>query len=229
MSKPGRNGEHFRQKYQHPAIGIALMDWQGVFQECNPACCALLGYSEEELRRVNLASLIQAEEREARLVEMHRLQDGEIPSFETENCILLPTATRMQSESTDGTDRRDMFSVAGLPARYNNYMLDGVGNNDNAINMAAIKPSMDSVAEYRILTGTYSAEYGRGGGAQINVVTKSGSNEFHGTAYEFYRNSAMDAKNFFDKPARRFCQMFFAQVERSYMRRLRGRPTRYVS
>jgi len=113
---------------------------------------------------------------------------------------LLPTATRMASESTCSTDRRDMFSVAGLPARYNNYMLDGVGNNDNAINMAAIKPSMDSVAEYRILTGTYSAEYGRGGGAQINVVTKSGTNQFHGTAYEFYRNSAMDAKNFFDNP-----------------------------
>lgn len=114
--------------------------------------------------------------------------------------VLIPTATRMRSEASDGSEQRDMFSVVGLPARYNNYMLDGIENNDNAISIAAIKPSMDSVMEYKILTGTYSAEYGRGGGAQVNVITKSGGNQFHGSIYEFYRNSGMDARNYFAKP-----------------------------
>ncbi len=114
--------------------------------------------------------------------------------------LLIPTATTNRPERADGRDQRDMFSVAGLPARYNNYMIDGIENNDNAINMAAVKPSMDSVNEYKILSGTYSAEYGRGGGAQVNVVSKTGANEFHGTVFEFYRNAGMDAKNYFDQP-----------------------------
>ncbi|MBI4473150.1 MAG: TonB-dependent receptor, partial [Acidobacteria bacterium] len=62
------------------------------------------------------------------------------------------------------------------------------------------KPSMDTIQEYKIQSGTYSAEFGRGGGAQINVITKSGTNELHGSVYHFLRNSALDAKNFFDRP-----------------------------
>ena len=113
--------------------------------------------------------------------------------------LLIPTATQNRAGAADGRDQRDMFSVAGLPARYNNYMIDGIENNDNAINMAAVKPSMDSVMEYKILSGTYSAEYGRGGGAQVNVISKTGANAFHGSAFEFYRDSAMDSKNYFAK------------------------------
>ena len=114
--------------------------------------------------------------------------------------LLIPTATQNRAGAADGRDQRDMFSVAGLPARYNNYMIDGIENNDNAINMAAVKPSMDSVQEYKILAGTYSAEYGRGGGAQVNVVSKTGGNAFHGSIFEFYRDSSMDAKNYFAAP-----------------------------
>ena len=84
---------------------------------------------------------------------------------------------------------RDAFSVAGLPNTANYYMIDGIDNNDISINIAAAKPSIDSIREYKMQSGTYPPEFGHGGGAQINVITKSGSNAIHGTLYEFLRNS----------------------------------------
>jgi len=80
-----RTEEFYRKMYQQVATGIAITDWQGVFQECNPAYCALLGYSEKELTTIDFASLIHPEDREANLVLVRRLQAGEIPSFEIEN------------------------------------------------------------------------------------------------------------------------------------------------
>ncbi len=80
-----RTVEFYRKIYQEVATGIAITDWQGVFQECNPAFCALLGYTEKELRTIDFVSLIHPEDREANLVHVRRLQVGEIPSFEIEN------------------------------------------------------------------------------------------------------------------------------------------------
>ena len=77
--------EFFQKIYQHAPTGIAITDRQGVFQECNPAYCALLGYSEDELRSIEFAALIHPEDREANLAQMRRLQAGEIPSFDIEN------------------------------------------------------------------------------------------------------------------------------------------------
>jgi PAS domain S-box-containing protein len=80
-----RTEEFYCKIYQQVATGIAITDWQGVFQECNPAFCALLGYTEKELRTIDFVSLIHPEDREANLVQVRRLQVGEIPSFEIEN------------------------------------------------------------------------------------------------------------------------------------------------
>ena len=80
-----RTEEFFQKIYQQVATGIAITDWQGVFQECNPAYCALLGYTEEELRTIDFASLVHPEDREANLVQVRRLQIGEISSFDIEN------------------------------------------------------------------------------------------------------------------------------------------------
>ena len=80
-----RTEEFYRKIYRQVATGIAITDWQGVFQECNPAYCALLGYTEKELRTIDFVSLIHPEDREANLVHVRRLQVGEIPSFEIEN------------------------------------------------------------------------------------------------------------------------------------------------
>ncbi len=91
------------------------------------------------------------------------------------------------------------ISVNGAREQGNNFLLDGVDNNDQAINQYVVAISVEAVQEFKVQASTYSAEFGRSGGAQVNMATKSGTNEFHGAAYEFLRNAKMDAKNFFDK------------------------------
>jgi hypothetical protein len=88
-------------------------------------------------------------------------------------------------------------SINGARGLSNNYLLDGGDNNDPQLNTPAIVPNPDSLEEFSILTNNYSAEYGRGTGAVINAITKSGTNQFHGSAYEFVRNYDFDARNFF--------------------------------
>lgn len=89
------------------------------------------------------------------------------------------------------------FTVNGLRAQSNNFQLDGTDNNDSFIGTAGGVPSPDALQEFRILTNAYSAEYGRGGGAIVNIITRTGTNKFHGSLYEFVRNDIFDARNFF--------------------------------
>src|SRR6059036_2602437 len=92
---------------------------------------------------------------------------------------------------------RGGLNVAGNSEIANQYLLDGVDNNDETTNQPLHRPILDAVREFKILTGTYSAEYGRQAGGQIMVTTQSGTNAFHGSIWEFHRNSALDARNFF--------------------------------
>ena len=92
-------------------------------------------------------------------------------------------------------------SVNGAREQANNFMLDGVDNNDLAINQQVVPISTEAMQEFKVGESSYTAEYGRSGGAQVNYITKSGSNAFHGVLYEYLRNADLDAKNFFDKPA----------------------------
>ena len=90
------------------------------------------------------------------------------------------------------------FSSNGQRSTSNNFMVDGVDNNDYFGGAAAQIPSIDSIQEFEVQTNTFSAEYGRNSGSVVNLVTKSGSNELHGSLYEFFRNDALDARNFFN-------------------------------
>lgn len=95
------------------------------------------------------------------------------------------------------------FSSNGARALQNNYLLDGIDNNSNLGDVLTgqayvIQPSVDAIQEFKVQTNAYSAEFGRGNGAILNAVLKSGSNQFHGDAYEFFRNDALDARNAFD-------------------------------
>lgn len=92
------------------------------------------------------------------------------------------------------------ISVNGAREASNNYLLDGIDNNNLGIGIFVIPISVEAVQEFKVHTGLSSVEFGRSAGAQINVATKSGGNEFHGSFFEFIRNSALDAKNFFDSP-----------------------------
>ena len=93
-------------------------------------------------------------------------------------------------------------SVFGMREQSNQFLLDGVDNSSALINQVAVPPPIDSVQEFKVQSGIYAAEFGTHAGAQINFVTKSGSNLLHGSAYSFHRNAALDAKNFFDPPDR---------------------------
>ena len=92
----------------------------------------------------------------------------------------------------------ELFSN-GNREQSNNFMLDGVDNNFRRNGLITLRPSVESVREFKIQTNLFQAEQGRNPGATVNVITKSGSNAFHGSAYEFFRNTQLDAKNFFAK------------------------------
>jgi hypothetical protein len=85
------------------------------------------------------------------------------------------------------------LSIAGQRLEYNRYTLDGIENTDPNFNSYIIQPSVDALQEFKVQTGIYSAEFGRGA-SQINVTTKSGTNQYHGAMFEFLRNSALDSR-----------------------------------
>jgi len=90
------------------------------------------------------------------------------------------------------------FSANGQRARDNNFLLDGVDNNETWLQTVVIFPSVDAIDEFKLQTSTYSAEFGRSMGGVVNLQIKSGSNQFHGSAFEFFRDDSMDANNFFN-------------------------------
>jgi hypothetical protein len=102
-----------------------------------------------------------------------------------------------------GTNNTVSFSINGQRNSANNWTVDGADNVDRGSNLTLLNyPSVDALAEFKVLRGLYSAEFGRAAGGQINVVTKSGTNQFHGSAYEFVRNDAFAANNWINNANR---------------------------
>ena len=91
-----------------------------------------------------------------------------------------------------------LFSVNGQRESANGYMLNGANVEEGIAEGAAIVPNLDSIAEFRVLTSNFDAEHGNYSGGLISVVTKSGANQLHGSAFEFLRNTDLDARGFFD-------------------------------
>ena len=100
-----------------------------------------------------------------------------------------------------GSDKAGVVTVNGGRGRSNNYTVNGGDGNDLFVNGPAIEPSPDSVEEFRVISNSFDAEYGRNSGAVVNVVTKSGTNNLHGSFYEFFRNDVLNAKAFTFSPA----------------------------
>ena len=94
------------------------------------------------------------------------------------------------------------LAVNGARETSNNFLLDGIDNNDLYNNRVVVSPPLDSVREFRLHAVNYSAEFGRSAGAQVNVVSRSGANRLHASAYEYLRNDAIDARNYFDPAAK---------------------------
>ncbi|MGC1943127.1 MAG: carboxypeptidase regulatory-like domain-containing protein [Candidatus Acidiferrales bacterium] len=110
--------------------------------------------------------------------------------------------TQNFTPTTAGTNSLNLPQVNGLRNQSNNVLLDGTDDNEIFLGEAAAVPSPDAIREFSIQTNLYGAEFGRGAGSIVNIVTKSGSNSFHGSLYEYLRNDVLDARNFFalEKP-----------------------------
>ena len=106
--------------------------------------------------------------------------------------------SQLGSDLFYGSDRTGVVSVNGGRGRSNNYTVNGGDANDQFANLPAIQPSPDSIEEFRVMTSTFDAEFGRNSGSVVNVVTKSGTNALHGNLYGFLRNQRLNARNFFE-------------------------------
>jgi len=121
-------------------------------------------------------------------LQLTTLVPGSVPGIkETQN--FTPT--------TAGTNSVNIPQVNGLREQSNNVLLDGVDNNELFLGEASAVPSPDAIQEFSVQTNLYGAEFGRGAGSIVNVVTKSGTDKFHGSLYDYFRNDALDASDFF--------------------------------
>jgi hypothetical protein len=97
-----------------------------------------------------------------------------------------------------GSDDAGAVSVNGGRGRANNFSVNGGDANDQFANLPTIQPTPDAIEEFRVISNTFDAEYGRNSGAVVNVITKSGTNQFHGDVYEYFRNTVLNAQGFFN-------------------------------
>jgi hypothetical protein len=125
-------------------------------------------------------------------LDLALLQAGTVvPSTNNRTFLAVPSGIGISGINASGT-REDST----------NYVVDGINLSDMVQNQITFQPNLDMIQEFKVQTNAFSAEYGRNAGIIINGVSKSGTNGFHGTAYEFVRNSVFDAKNYFDPPGK---------------------------
>src|SRR5215210_3840874 len=129
------------------------------------------------------------------LIDNRKILDLPLLSRDPNSLILLAPNTTTSTGSLNG------FVVNGQSERNNNFQVDGIDNNDADVpggRGGISTPTIDGTSEFRVITSNFNAEFGRNTGAVINVVTKGGTNEFHGNAYIYYRSDAFSARDFFD-------------------------------
>ena len=116
--------------------------------------------------------------------------------------------SRVQGNGNE-TQRAGAEIIAdGSRGSFNNFMIDGMDDRDQSVGTIKVFPNLESIQEFQVQTGNYDAEFASGG-AVVNVITRSGSNQIHGSAFEFLRNDALDARQFFDAQKPQFQQNQF--------------------
>lgn len=114
--------------------------------------------------------------------------------------VTVPTVLPGRKSPTSNPGGGEGFIGAGTREIQNSMSMDGVSIMNNLITTATLRPSVDAIQEFQVQTGTYNAQYGGYMGVQLNVITKSGTNQLNGSVFEFLRNDALDARNFFQRP-----------------------------
>ncbi len=183
------------QKYERTGITIVLN------QVAELDVALAVGSVSESTTIVADASQVETSSTQLGTVVNSRAVEG-LPLANRDTYQLLQLQAGVQSQvGADlffGSDRAGVVSVNGGRGRSNNYMVNGGDGNDTFVNLPAIEPSPDSIQEFRVITNTFDAEYGRNSGSVVNVITKSGANDLHGSLFEFLRNDALNARGFFD-------------------------------
>jgi hypothetical protein len=138
------------------------------------------------------------------LVDERKIRDLPLNGRDFSQLVLLQPGAVLSraSNNTANVGQGIKISIAGARPNQNLFTLDGTAYNDALNNTPAsangVMTGVETIKEFRVITNTMSAEYGRAGGGVFNVVTKSGTNEFRGSAFEFFRDDALDSKNYFD-------------------------------
>lgn len=190
--------------------GIVL----AVDQRANVDVTLEVGAVTESVQVVGVAPLVETSTGAlGKVVENRRVQELPLNGRNALALTLLTPSVKSNAGPTNsGFGDRGIqissISINGGPNSMNGMLLDGGNNIQAYIGEVNISPAVDAVEEFKVQSGSMSAEFGFTGGGIINVVTKSGTNEIHGSAYEFFRNSALDARNTFSftKPPFRYNQ-----------------------
>jgi hypothetical protein len=136
-------------------------------------------------------------------IDLLSLQPGVVPG------AYASQAAGLNDRAVSGTLGAGNQSVNGQREASNGFMLNGANVNEGKNNGTAVIPNLDSIEEFRIITNNFDAEYGNYSGGQVNVVTKAGTNQIHGDAFEFNRNTAFNARNYFAPSIGKFIQNQF--------------------
>ena len=161
-----------------------------------------LGAAAEQVTVTADAALLQTTEpSRGQVIDNKKIVDLPLNGRDYLQLALLTAGTNVPPPGS----RFQGFSSGGFRVSHNNYLLDGMDNNSNqhaaqGRTPQVISPSVDAIQEFKVQTTNYSAEFGRNLGGVVNVAIKSGSNEFHGGAFEFLRNEAFNARHFFQSP-----------------------------
>ena len=156
-----------------------------------------LGAVSETINVSGTEELLQtATSSNAAVIDNKQIVELPLANRQFYNLVLLsPAAYQPAQNSTLGF--RGGINIAGATEISNNFSYNGVFDVDMGTNQPSYRPSVETIQEFRLLTGVYPAEYGRLSGGQVVIISKSGTNQFHGDAYEFFRNEYTDAKPFF--------------------------------
>lgn len=162
-----------------------------------------LGAAQEVVDVTSEAPLVETSSTQLGAVVNNR-SVNELPlnARDTYQFLQLQPGVQSQLGSSGGTfygsDDAGAVSVNGGRGRANNFSVNGGDANDQFVNLPTIQPTPDAIEEFRVISNTFDAEYGRNSGAVVNVVTKSGTNQWHGDVYEYFRNTVLNAQGYFN-------------------------------
>ena len=167
-----------------------------------------VGQLSEKIEVTGFSPLIETDSSQrSQVISGDQMRQLALNGREYSSLALMATGVRQSAlnKSTNSTPREGAFNVNGLRSTFNNFMIDGLDNNaygtsNQGFSNQVMQPPPDAVGEFRVVTNNQSAEYGRAAGATVNVVYRSGTNQFHVDAWEFFRDTALNATTYFKPP-----------------------------